>query len=159
MELADRLMVKVAREKPLEQITLRKYEKPFRLEGRQLIKKFCLSLGVLQPGDSRDVMVDVLHVLLQADRQLTAAEIEHSVREERKKHSLPMLGITGSNIRRQLRRLQDIHLVERQVKSYVFAENLSFSEAVNEKTLKTLLGAIVERVQEYAKIIEEKYKK
>ncbi|MBI4017096.1 MAG: hypothetical protein HY363_05385 [Candidatus Aenigmarchaeota archaeon] len=151
-------MVKIAKELPLEQLTLRKYEKPFRLEGRQLIKKFCLSLGILQPGDSRDIVVDVMHVLLQ-NKTLTASETENAVREERKKHNLPMLGITGSNIRRQLRRLQDIHLVDRQVKSYVFAENLPLTEAVSERTIKTLLGAIVERVQEYAKTIEEKYGK
>lgn len=151
-------MAKVATERPLEQLTLRKYEKPFRLEGRQLIKKFCLSLGILQPGDSRDVIVDVLHVLLQ-NKSLTALEVEHSVIEERKKQNLPPLGITGSNIRRQLHRLQDIHLLERQVKNYVFAENRSLSEALNERTLKTLLGAIVERVQEYAKRIEESFQK
>lgn len=144
-------------ERPLEQITLRKYEKPFRLEGRQLIKKFCLSLGVLQPGDSRDVIVDVLYVILQANRPITASEIESSVKESRKNHELPMIGITGANIRRQLRRLQDIHLIDRQVKNYVFAENLSVSQAVSERTIKTLLGAIVERVQEYAKKIEENF--
>ena len=54
---------------PLAEITLRKYEKPYNLEGRELIKKVCLSLGLLQPGDSRDVIVDVLQVILDAKKE------------------------------------------------------------------------------------------
>ena len=48
---------------PLSEITLRKYEKPANLEKRELIRKICLSLGLLQLGDSRDVIVDILMVL------------------------------------------------------------------------------------------------
>ncbi|MBI4148015.1 hypothetical protein HY490_01875 [Candidatus Woesearchaeota archaeon] len=146
----------VMRETPLEHITLRRYEKPFRLEGRPLVKKFCLSVGVLQPGDSRDVVVDVLHTLLKNHR-LTASEIETAVKEERKKHILPMLGVTSANIRRQLRRLQQLHLIDRTTGSYHFTEKLTLSEVLNEKTLKVLLGSIVERVQEYAKRIDENF--
>jgi hypothetical protein len=36
------------------------------MDGRELVRKFCLSTGLLQPGDSRDVMVDILYVLLKA---------------------------------------------------------------------------------------------
>ena len=42
---------------PLAEITLRKYESPYELGRRELVKKICLSLGLLQPGDSRDVIV------------------------------------------------------------------------------------------------------
>ena len=51
---------KVSRDIPLAEITLRRYEKPYDLKDRELVKKVCLSLGLLQPGDSRDVIVDVL---------------------------------------------------------------------------------------------------
>ena len=33
---------------PLSEITLRKYEKPVGLEKRELVRKICLSLGLLQ---------------------------------------------------------------------------------------------------------------
>lgn len=37
----------------LAEITLRKYEKPKSENKRELVRKVCLSLGLLQPGDSR----------------------------------------------------------------------------------------------------------
>ena len=43
--------------RPFSELTLRKYEKPFRSSGRELVKKLCLSIGLLQPGDGRDVIV------------------------------------------------------------------------------------------------------
>ena len=48
----------ISRDTPLAEITLRRYEKPT-TEGRDLVRKLCLSVGLLQPGDSRDVIVDV----------------------------------------------------------------------------------------------------
>ena len=153
-------MVKtVAREVPLTEITLRRYEKPFLLEGRSLIKKFCLCLGLLQPGDSRDVVVDVFHVLLQAKGPLFASEIEERVGQERQKNNLTLLGSTGSNIRRQLRRLQELHMVERKTKQYAVTENLPLSEIISERTMKHLLQPILDRVHEYSRRIEDLYQK
>ena len=68
---------------PLSEITLRKYEKPSGLEKRELVRKICLSLGLLQLGDSRDVIVDILMVLIDANRgreKLTSNEIGKRVR-------------------------------------------------------------------------------
>ena len=50
---------------PLSEITLRKYEKPYEASSRELTRKLCLSIGLLQPGDSRDVIVDVFEFLLK----------------------------------------------------------------------------------------------
>ena len=47
-------------ETPLMEITLRRYEKPHNLSQRDTLKKLSLSLGLLQPGDSRDIIVDML---------------------------------------------------------------------------------------------------
>ena len=52
----------ISRDVPLNEITLRRYEKPDNLKGRDLVRKLCLSLGLLQPGDSRDVIVDIFYV-------------------------------------------------------------------------------------------------
>ena len=54
---------------PLSEITLRKYEKPHGLEKRELVRKICLSLGLLQLGDSRDIIVDILMVLIDANKK------------------------------------------------------------------------------------------
>src|SRR3989338_6385863 len=107
---------KISYDRPLQELTLRKYEKPYNLSGRELIKKICLSLGLLQPGDSRDVIVDVFNVLLkhaQDKVELTSEKITSFVVEERKNNNLPLIGIASSNIRRQLKRLRELHLVEK----------------------------------------------
>ena len=58
----------ISKDIPLAEITLRKYERPANLSERELVRKLCLSVGLLQPGDSRDVVVDVLGVLIKAKK-------------------------------------------------------------------------------------------
>ena len=148
----------ISKEIPLAEITLRKYEKPANLDGRELVRKICLSIGLLQPGDSRDIVVDVFHVLIKAkkeQKQLTSDEICHFVIEERKNLKLPMLGIASSNIRRQLKRLKDLLIVEKRLNAYRITEHSHLAELFEEKIEKFLLPAITSRVKEYLKKIEE----
>ena len=103
------------KETALAEITLRKYEKPADLQQRDLIKKVCLSLGLLQEADSRDVVTDILQVLIENSKQrrpLTSFEIKGLVEQNRKRHNLELRGIAESNIRRQLKKLKDLFLVE-----------------------------------------------
>jgi len=145
-------MPKIAKDTPLSEITLRRYEKPTNLKGRDLIRKLCLSIGLLQPGDSRDVIVDVLNVLLNAKKEkkeLSSEEIEKLVIAERKKHKLPMIGIAPSNIRRQLKRLKDLFLIESIANSYRITEFESLQTIFEERIEKYYLKSIVDRVKEY----------
>jgi len=144
----------VVRETPLAELTLRKYEKPYDLKGRALTKKLCLSLGLLQPGDSRDVIVDVLAVLLEAKQPLDSAAVEKRVKDHRKIAGVPLLGIAPSNIRRQLKRLRDMYLVEKLGDAYRIAEGATLSELFEEKLEKFYLKTIVERVKEYLKAVD-----
>ena len=92
----------ISKDIPLAEITLRRYEKPTNLNERELIRKLCLSIGLLQPGDSRDVVIDVLNVMIKSKKEqkdLTSDEICARVIEERKKLKLAMLGIASSNIK------------------------------------------------------------
>jgi len=141
----------ISRDTPLAEITLRRYEKPSQLEERDLIRKVCLSVGLLQPGDSRDVVVDILLVLLKqrGKKQLECPEIEKLVIESRKKYKMPVLGVAPSNIRRQLKRLRDLFLVEKIANSYRITENAHLSEIFEEKILKYYLDSIISRVKEY----------
>lgn len=148
----------ISKEIPLSEITLRRYEKPSNLSERELVRKLCLSIGLLQPGDSRDVVVDVLGVLIKAkkgQKQLTSDEVCANVIEERKKLKLQMLGIASSNIRRQLKRLKDIMLVEKRLNAYRITENNNLSEIFEEKIEKFLLPSISSRIKEYLKKIDE----
>src|SRR3989344_6424413 len=103
----------ISRDSPLSEITLRRYEKPYNMPRRELMRKICLSVGLLQPGDSRDIVVDVLHALHNAAKEkklLNSEDIKKHAIELRKKASLPLKGIASSNIRRQLKRLRELYL-------------------------------------------------
>jgi len=143
---------------PLAEITLRKYEKPYQLGKRELVKKICLSLGLLQAGDSRDVIVDVLLVLLEARKNresLTSDKIKEKVEETRKSNSLEAKGIAESNIRRQLKRLRDLMIVDKKENLYNISEFSSLSEIFSVKIEKFLLPQILERVNEYLRELDK----
>ena len=139
---------------PLSEITLRKYEHPGGLEGRELVRKICLSIGILQPGDSRDVIVDILYSIV-LERQLTSGEIETKVLEIRKEHKLSTLGASTPNIRRQIRRLKDIGLVEKYQGTYRIREGLTLSEAFKKYVRGELIENILQRVEQYLKELEK----
>ena len=148
----------ISKDIPLAEITLRRYEKPANLSDRELVRKLCLSIGLLQPGDSRDVVVDVLNVLVKAKKQqssLTSNEVCSLVIDDRKNLKLPMLGIASSNIRRQLKRLKDILLIEKRLNAYRITEHSNLNDIFEEKIEKILLQSINSRVKEYLKRIDE----
>ncbi len=149
--------MKVHKEIPLAEMTLRRYEKPYKLSGRPLIKKLCLSIGLLQPGDSRDVIVDIFHTILK-NSNLNSKEIEEKVISTRKKAKLPLLGIASSNIRRQLKRLKDLHLIERTGNSYRLNENSTLPEIFDEKIEAIYLKSIQNRVKEYFEAVHKELK-
>lgn len=148
-------MAKVAVDTPLAELTLRKYERPRNLSDRELSKKLCLSLGVLQPGDSRDVIVDVLHVLLTAQNPLTSKEIEHAVIDARKKANVAMLGVASSNIRRQVLRLRDIFIIEKVKNTYRIRENQNLVALFEEHIEQYVLNSTVERIKEYLLLAQD----
>ena len=103
-------------------------------------------------GDSRDVIVDIFQVLLKAKKQnrsLTSEEIEKEVIDIRKKQKLALHGIAPSNIRRQIKRLRDLFIVEKVKKSYRITEFEDLSVIFEEKIEKFYLKSIVDRVKEY----------
>ena len=143
---------------PLAEITLRKYEKPLNLEKRELVRKICLSLGLLQLGDSRDIIVDVLMVLIDANKtkeKLTSDEINAKVGEMRKKYSLPDKGLAESNIRRQLKRLKDYMLIDRTENKYYLSEHSALKEIFTNSIEKFVIPQIIERIKEYLNELEK----
>lgn len=148
-------MVKtISKDTPLAEITLRKYEQPNNLTQRELVKKLCLSLGLLQPGDSRDVIVDVLLVLINSKGALSSEKINDLVIELRKKENLPLKGIAGSNIRRQLKRLKNLFLIENVKNEYRINENESLINIFEEKIEKFYIKSILDRIKEYLRAVK-----
>lgn len=142
----------MARDTPLLELTLRRYEKPYDASRREIMRKLCLSLGLLQPGDSRDIIVDVLLVLdaARAERkELSSFEIIERIRILRKEHSLEEKGLAESNIRRQLKRLRDLMFVDKTNNLYRISEFAPLSELFKAKIEQFIIPQTVERVKEY----------
>lgn len=142
----------MVKEVPLGEITLRRYEKPYDTSKRELMRKVCLSLGLLQPGDSRDIMVDIFLILEEARKNkqwLSSFTIRDKVEELRKSNSLEIKGLAESNIRRQLKRLRDAMLVDKQENQYRISEFAPISELFESKIEKFLIPQSVERIKEY----------
>jgi len=146
---------RVVKDTALAEITLRKYERPLNLSRRDLVKKLCLSIGLLQPGDSRDIMVDIFSVLLDAEGPMTTEKIQEQVIAYRKEHKLELQGVAASNIRRQLKRLRNLFLVEKLANSYRIAENEELHHLFEHKIKKFYLNDILGRVEEYFKALKE----
>lgn len=146
-------MSKISKDIPLAEITLRKYEKPYDLDKRELVKKLCLSIGLLQPGDSRDVIIDVLLVLINSKELLDSKQIEEKVINIRNSYNLELKGVASSNIRRQIKRLKDLFLIENINNKYRINENDSLINIFEEKIEKFYIKSIIDRVKEYFKTI------
>ena len=115
-------------------------------------------LGLLQPGDSRDIIVDILLVLLDAGnvkKELSSEEIKAKVEETRKSHSLDMKGMADSNIRRQLKRLRDSMLVDKQQNLYKMSEFETLGRIFEQKIEKFLVPQTIERIKEYLAELEK----
>jgi hypothetical protein len=137
---------------PLGEVILRKYEKPYESSRRELVKKVCLSLGLLQPGDSRDIIVDLLLVLEDARKEkkwMSSFEVRDKVEETRKANSLECRGLAESNIRRQLKRMRDSLLLDKQENKYRLSEFAPLSEIFENKIERFLIPQTIERIKEY----------
>ena len=143
---------------PLSEITLRKYEKPNNLEKRELIRKICLSLGLLQLGDSRDVIVDILMTLIDSQKKkekLTSEQIRERVEKLRKKYSLETKGLAESNIRRQLKRLRDAMIIEKNENKYYLTEFETLKNIFENSIEKFVIPGTIERIKEYLDELEK----
>ena len=144
--------MKMIQEVPLAEITLRRYEKPYETSQRELVRKVCMSLGLLQAGESRDSMVDIILVLEEARKAkhwLSSVEVRNLVEHSRKDNSLENKGLAESNIRRQLKRLRDLLLVEKRENAYRLAEFAPLKELFEAKIEKFLIPQTLERIKEY----------
>jgi len=143
---------KMVRDLPLGEITLRRYEKPYDSSRRELVRKVCLSLGLLQPGDSRDIVVDLLMVLEDSRKGkewVSSFDIRDRIDGLRKEGSLGGKGLAESNIRRQLKRLRDGMLVDKQGNKYRLSEFAPLGEIFENKIEGFLIPQTVERIKEY----------
>ena len=142
----------ISHDTPLFEMTLRKYERPYGLSQREVVRRVCLCLGLLNPGDSRDAIVDIFYVLLserKRRRLIGAEDLARRVLGLRARFRKPALGVATSNVRRQLARLKELLLVEKVGQGYRITEWMSLDELFGERLDKVLLDSTVQRIREY----------
>lgn len=135
---------------PVIDISLRKFEKPSG-SFNDLLRKFCISIGLLQPGDSRDTIVDVMSLFIRAQRSkrfLPVEQVYKLILETDKS------GVSPSNIRRHLHRLKEMDFLEKTSEGYRLREWLSLKELFQDYT-KYKVEPTINRVIEYAERIDQ----
>jgi len=141
---------KVLRDLPLQEITLRKYEFPNeQVDHRELVKKFLLSVGLINPGESRDIIIDLFLTLLRARAERKTLSVEEL------KKSLNRHGASAPNIRRQLRRLRALKLVEKTPKGYRITEFGPVSPIIENYLIQFVIRPTITRIKEYAAKIDQ----
>lgn len=142
-------MRKSFHDSPVVDISLRKFEKPVG-SINDVIKKFCISIGLLQPGDSRDVIVDLVLLFIKACKARRVLSIEDVYR-----HALNVnkKGVSQSNVRRHLFRLKELDIIEHAPEGYRLREWLSFKDLVSD-LVKFKVEPTIERIKEYAEFID-----
>jgi len=142
-------MRKVSSETPLSEITLRKFEKPYSMSVRSAVRRFCVSIGILQPGDGRDSIVDILIFFLEAKKKGFFLEPEEVRVFLKKKGS----DLALSNVRRQVKRLKDKGLVEKRPEGYRVVEFGTLASSVD-KMEEMFVKPSLERIRDYASLID-----
>lgn len=139
--------MKSLKDLPLQEITLRKYEVPTNVENRELARKFLLSMGMLQPGDSRDIIVDLFyHLLKQGSTAVTFEQLLEAL--------VNKPGASYPNIRRQLRRLLEAKLVEKREDSFRLIEGGNLHSMIENYLEKFVVMPSLERLKQYARALE-----
>ena len=147
--LVKYMQKRVLKDLPLQEITLRKYEEPSSLAGRELSKKFLLSIGLLNPGESRDIVVDIFELLLESKRGKKILQIESFLEKLKDKP-----GASAPNVRRQLRRLKELKLIEKLPEGYRITEFGELKPIISNYIAEFLVSPALERVRQYAEALD-----
>ncbi len=138
---------RTSRDIPLNELTLRKYESPKGIEKKELCRKILLSLGLLQPGESRDIIAEIFYLLSKTNSSLSVEMIAKNLKGKQ--------GASEPNIRRQIRRLRDMKLIEKHEQGYRLIENGSIESSIKNYIIPFLIQPSTERLLDYARELDK----
>lgn len=104
-----------------------------------------MSLGLINPGDTRVGLVDVFRILLVEQNPLKAEELGAKLGKK--------LALSG--IRRHLRRMELVGLVEHRNKKYALSEGGDPAYALKLVTKRYAVDDTFDRILEYAEKLNE----
>lgn len=142
-------MKKVFNDKPLSEITLRRFEKPNDENLNELSRKFLISTGLLQTGDGRDIINEIFYEFVICAKNKEYLPIDLIINKF-KEHE----GGTPNNIRRHIMRLKDYGLVERTDFGYRIKEFMPLRELFKQEVIKEFIEPSINRILEYCDKID-----
>jgi hypothetical protein len=104
---------------------------------------------MLNPGESRDIVVDITAALLLAKKEKKVMEIEDFLLQLKDKP-----GASAPNIRRQLRRLKDLKLVEKLPEGYRITEFGAIKPLIDSYVSEFMIKPTLDRVKQYAEKLD-----
>ncbi len=153
METGDEKTIqkRVYKDRPLTGISLNEFEKPGQDYATNL-RRFCISIGVISPGESRIAVVKILDILLRAKNKepdgLDSRQLIKDLHQANVK-------IVYANILRDLRKLIAIGLVEKRGNRYRIKENLPLKDLLSSFVKPYIIDRILNRVEDYADSIDK----
>ncbi|HDR53329.1 MAG TPA: hypothetical protein ENN60_01490 [archaeon] len=130
------------REKPISEVTLRKYEPPAETLDIN-IRRFLLALGLVRPGDRKSPLEAIFMALLTASGPVTIPDMAR------------LTEISESGVRYHLLRLKNLRLVAPASRgAYSIAEGGDLVMAFK-MFRKYALEDILDRISEYAVRLDE----
>lgn len=144
---------------PINKITLRKYEKiESDNEKLDVIINITNSLGLSQPGDNINI---VSHVILFLEEQKQKKELISSfdlyLKIKEKLKNTKRSDLSFSNVRRYLKILRNMHIVERIGNKYRISEFMTLKEVFSQKVKKIIIEPTLYRIEENLNYYNQKY--
>jgi DNA-binding transcriptional ArsR family regulator len=143
-------MKKVFNDKPLNEITLRRFEKPSDENLKELCRKFLISTGLLQTGDGRDIISEIFFNFIVSAKNKEYLPINLIIKQFKE-----FDGGTPNNLRRHLLRLKEHGLIERTDYGYRLPEFMDLKDLFKKEIIKELIEPSVNRIIEYCEKIDE----
>jgi hypothetical protein len=146
-----KLKERLFKDRPLSGISLNEFERPTNDYNTNL-RRFCISLGLVSPGESRIAIVYILDILLKSRKKspegLDSYEIIKSLYKRKVK-------IVYANILRDLRKLMATGLVEKRNSLYRIKENMRLDEIISDFIKPYIIDRMLNKIEEYAKSIDK----
>lgn len=139
------------RDKPLSGITLNEFERPTN-DYNTNIRRLCISLGLVRPGESRIAIVYILDILLKARKKRPYGMDSYELIKELYKRKVK---IVYANILRDLRKLMATGIVEKRNNQYMIRENMKLNDIMTNFIKPYIIDRTLNKIIEYAKAVEK----
>ena len=148
----NKVRKKLYRDVPLSGISLNEFERPG-ADYFTNLRRFCISLGVISPGESRLGIVNILDILLKAKKKDAGGLDSKQIVKELYETDTQ---IVYANILRDLRKLIAVGIVEKRGNRYRIRENMPLKDILDSFIRPYVIDRIMNRISEYADVIDSK---